>query len=56
MATTDVAISPNGAGTWHSGVAVVAGDGILPETISPITLGGNKVRITSIGISDVEFM
>lgn len=56
MATTDVAISPNGAGTWHTGVAVGAGDGILPETISPITLGGNKVPISSIGVSDVEFM
>lgn len=53
---TDVAISPNAAGTWRTAVVVGAADGIMPETISPITLQGNKVPIESIGISDVEFM
>jgi len=55
MATT-VAIQPDGAGTWRTGVAFGATDGILPETISPITLQGNKQPIESIGISNVEFM
>ena len=55
MATT-VAIQPNGAGTWRTGVAFGALDGILPETISPITLQGDKQPIESIGISNVEFM
>ena len=51
-----VAISPNGAGTWRTGVAVGALDGILPETVTPIAIQGNRVPIESIGISDVEFM
>lgn len=55
MATT-VAIQPDGAGTWRTGVAFGATDGILPETISPITLQGDKQPIESIGISNVEFM
>lgn len=53
---TTVAIQPDGAGTWRTGVAFGALDGILPETISPITLQGDKQPIESIGISDVEFM
>lgn len=52
----DVAIQPNGAGTWRTGTAVGATDGILPETISPISLQGDKQPIESIGFSDVEFM
>ena len=55
MATT-VAIQPDGAGAWRTGVAFGALDGILPETISPITLQGDKQPIESIGISNVEFM
>lgn len=51
-----VAIQPDGAGTWRTGVAFGALDGILPETISPITLQGDKQPIESIGISNVEFM
>jgi len=53
---TTVAIQPDGAGTWRTGVVFGATDGILPETISPITLQGDKIPIESIGISDVEFM
>lgn len=52
----DVAIQPNGAGTWRTGTAVGATDGILPETISPITLQGDKQPIESIGFNDVESM
>ena len=44
------------AGTWRTAVAVGALDGILPETVTPIALQGNRVPIESIGVSDVEFM
>ncbi len=53
---TTVAIQANGAGTWRTATAVGAADGILPETIEPITLNGNKVPIESIGCNDVEGM
>jgi len=52
----DVLLQPNGAGTWLTGVAGGALDGILPETIAPISLQGNKAPLESIGFSDVEFM
>jgi hypothetical protein len=52
---TLVGLQPNGAGTWGTGVAVGATDGILPWSIDEIQLQGNVLFDDSVGMTMLQY-
>lgn len=52
--TRETIIAVDGASTWHTAVALGANMGIYPDSLPNISLGGEPVLDTPIGLAEVE--